>query len=53
MFTIVAFPDTFASSTLDVAYGVLNQFNPILLLIFGVLLAVLATTFLIRVLTHH
>jgi len=47
------FPDDFASSTLGITKDVVTLLNQPLTLIIGVLLAVVAVSLLIRVLTHH
>lgn len=53
MLTIIAFPADFASTTLDITSSVATDFVAPLELIIGVILAVVAVTLLIRVLTHH
>jgi len=53
MYTFITLPADFASSTLSVTGGLVTDFSPLLTVVFGVLLAVVATAFLIRILTHH
>lgn len=52
MLTFIAFPADFASSTLGITGGIVTDFSPVLETVVGVLLAVVATAFLIRVLTR-
>ena len=48
-----SFPDGFASSTLGVMGNMVVSLTPVITVVVGVLLAVVATTYLIRVLTHQ
>lgn len=51
--TIITFPADFASSTLSITNSAATDFVPLLTLVIGLILAVLAVVLLIRVFTHH
>jgi len=53
MLTFTLFPDGFASSTLDVTSTVGQGFSPVLTLVGGFLLAVLAIVAIISAMKHH
>jgi len=53
MLTFALFPSGFASSTLDIAGEVGTAYSPVIILVVGFLLAVLAIVALINAMKHH
>jgi len=50
--TFITLDSSFATTTLDITGSIVSDLSPILTLVIGVLLALLAVVFLIRALHH-